>query len=149
MLSRLSLTDTPIPITPYLQAGVDHTTQERHTLGTGGTALNIDKLSATRLSYGGGAQINQTIGEKASLQINSQYLRHVGDTETALFSRFGRSDQGFSASGGTVEEQFLIETNMGLDIQTDDLSGRLSLEGFAEFGDLEGFGGRLSLATSF
>ncbi len=136
------------PISPFVQFSADKMSQDSVRLGAGSAALDIDDIDASRTTLGAGLKFSQALGESGFFRLTGTALRHSGDTDTAFSSRFVSSSSGnsFTTFGEDVETQYIIDLGVGLNIGT---GMEMRLDGFGEFGDLEGYGGRVTIAKLF
>ena len=138
------------PIKPFVQFSSDTLDQEAVSIGSGAAALDVDDIEASRRSIGAGAAVDLDLKNNLGLVLRGTGLFHSGDTDTAFYSSFassGNDGNRFMTVGEEVEQQFIIEGSL---VKTGNEGGlMLRADGFAEFGDLEGFGARLNVGHRF
>jgi len=146
---RYTLTETGLPVQPFIHAGFDHIRQSESQLGQSSAALMLQDYNGSRVSYGVGAKLNQDLGESGFIKLNAYALRYTGDTDiglTSSFARAGSDGSSFTTNTTDVKQQIILDGSIGLSIgkQT-----QLGFEGFSEFGDLSASGGRVKFGTKF
>ena len=137
-------------VRPFIQGGIDGVKQDAASLGNASAALNTDKIDANRTTFGGGATFETSLGSNGYLSLSGTGLFHSGDTDAAFNSSFaGTSGTGnnFVTVGEDIEEQYILDLSIGKLGKDNGLI--FGLDGFVEFGDLEGYGGRVRLGKRF
>jgi hypothetical protein len=138
-------------IKPFLLVSTDGYNQSGARTGSGtATALTIDGYSADRLSYGFGAMVQHEWSEASRVMLSATSLHHTGDTSSALVSDFAAPGLGtlnsFVINGRNIADQYLFEGELAHEYA----SGlTVSVQGYAQFGDLEGLGAQFRLARKF
>ncbi|WP_430429974.1 hypothetical protein [Parasphingorhabdus sp.] len=152
IFSRLTLDgigDKAWAIKPHLLVGYNQTSQDALTLGSGATALAIQSGKFDRFTFGYGFTLEQNFNNNMALKVGVSGVHHSDDTQSSLASRFvsgAAGTQPFSTIGKNIQDQYLFETS--LDHNLGD-GWTASVNGYIEFGDLEGFGGLLKIGKRF
>jgi len=163
-------------VTPAACTGPDgtqaHTIEDGETLVCEGVVLEpinstVDNLNRARLQTGQAADIyveklEQSLGYVELGAVFDQALtdrigafgrlagvQYFGDTETAFVSNFigaPAGTQAFRTIGDTVQQQVEVDAYLSIALPTD---FELSAGGFAEAGDLEAQGARITLKKTF
>ena len=139
----------PWTIKPYVLAAVTSTKQDAFRLGNGVTAINVDKVSDNRQTLGYGARYDHEFSDAVSVQLDATAMHHFGGTRTDLVSSFeaaGPNATSFVVTGKEISTQYLVQGSLGYKLDSGLQAG---IGGFAEFGDLEGYGGRVTIAKTF
>ena len=134
------------PIRPFVSVSYDHLSQDAVSLiGFGATNLAIESTSLDRITFGYGARMSQH-WDKTTFELGAAGYHYRGDTQTFLNSRFldaGPAGSSFITSGFDIQNQFKIDAGLSQGIGE---GWEFSVDGFVEFGDLEGFGGIISIS---
>ena len=136
-------------IKPYVLTAIVSTRQDDFQLGNGVTAVNTDKVQTTRQTIGYGARWGHKFSEVVSMQIDATAMHHLGGTQTDLVSSFdaaGPNAANFNVAGKEIKAQYLLQGSLGYKMESGLTAG---IGAFGEFGDLEGFGGRVTIAKTF
>jgi hypothetical protein len=138
-------------IKPYLLVTTDGYNQSSVRIGSGAaTALNIERFSADRVSYGVGAMMQHEWSEASRLMLRATSLHHTGDTSAALSTHFAAPGLGttnaFTINGRDIEDQYLFEGEL-IHEYASGLS--ISVQSYAQYGDLEGMGAQFRLSRKF
>jgi len=138
-------------VKPHLLVAADQYSQSPDTLGsTGVTSLSTGSFNLERTSIGFGATLDHQWSEHSSLSLSATSLHHFGDTATNLVSDFVAPGLGsglsFDIIGREIEQQYLLQG----DINSEFSNGfSVSVQGFAQFGDMEGLGGQIRVSRKF
>ena len=137
-------------VRPHLLVAADRYDQNAQMIGYGTTTvIASDSFQLDRVSYGYGATFEHQWGTGSALEISATSLRHSGDAAAAFSSSFaapGLSAVGFNIAGREIEQQYIVQGRFRSEL-ADGLT--VSVEGFAEFGDLEGAGAEVRLSKRF
>jgi len=138
-------------VQPYVMATADHYAQEAFTIGAGQAyAMDVSKMEMTRISYSAGARFMHEIGDSTDFALHTAAIFHTGDTQSEFGGRFvgggAVSNNGYVVTGRDVQTQYLIEGGVQHEM---DNGFDLGVSGFAEFGDSEANGLRLTLSRDF
>ena len=135
---------------PRIKAGLNVFEQNRERLETGQAAdIYVEKLEQSRGYVELGAVFDQALTDRIGAFGRLAGVQYFGDTETAFVSNFigaPAGTHGFRTIGDTVEKQVEVEAYLSIDLPTD---FELSAGGFAEAGDLEAQGARITLKKTF
>jgi hypothetical protein len=135
---------------PQVKLGLNSVQQNRARLQTGNDAdIFVAKREQSRGFVELGALFDQTLTERISLSGRLAGVQYFGDTDTAFVARFADAAPdapAFRTQGDSVEQQLEIEAYLNLALPLD---YELSAGGFAEIGDLEAQGARVTLRKTF
>ena len=138
------------PVKPFVQFSTDTLDQEAVSIGSGAAALDVEDIEASRRTIGAGAAVDLDLSENIGVVLRGTGLFHSGDTDTAFYSSFassGNDGNRFMTVGEEVDKQYIIEGSL---VRAGSENGlMIRADGFAEFGDLEGFGARLNIGHRF
>ena len=137
------------PFVPFVQFSADTVEQEQVSFGSGATALTSEEIESTRTSFGAGLKFEKSFENAFYIKATGTALFHGGDTDASFDSRFNSATAdgtSFTTIGEAVEEQFILDGGLGRNFSD---GWAVNVNGFAEFGDFEGFGGRLYLEKQF
>jgi hypothetical protein len=136
---------------PYVLLSADTYDQSGASIGGGTlTAINIEAYDAQRVSYGYGATLQHWFGPRTALQLTASGLHHTGDTGSAFASDFTAPGLGnansFGTAGREINDQYLLESRFSHSYEGG-LS--VSVQGYAQSGDIESLGGVIRIAHKF
>lgn len=152
IFSRLTLDgigDKAWAIKPHLMVGYNKTSQDALTLGNGPTALATQSGNFDRFTFGYGLTLEQSFNNNTALKVGVSGVHHSDDTQSLLTSRFvsgGAGAQPFNTTGKSIRDQYLFETSLDQNLGD---GWTASVNGYVEFGDLEGFGGLIKIGKRF
>ncbi len=152
IFSRLTLDgigDKVWAIKPHLMVGYNKTSQDALTLGNGATALATQSGNFDRFTFGYGLMLEQRLNYNTAIKVGVSGVHHSDDTQSLLTSRFvagGTGAQPFNTTGKSIRDQYLFETGLDQNLGN---GWTASVNGYLEFGDLEGFGGLLKVGKRF
>ena len=147
--AQYTLTDSKLPVQPFVQAGFDHIRQSETQLGQSTAALTLKDYDGSRVSYGIGARYDQDLGDSGFIKLDAYALRYAGDTDiglTSSFTRAGTNASTFTTDTANVRQQFILDGSAGLKLGT---HTNIGVEGFSEFGDITAYGGRVKVGAKF
>ncbi len=137
------------PVQPFVSISYDSFSQDAVSLtGSTVTDISIDALDLDRVSFGYGIRADQKLGA-TSLKLGFTGFYHTGDTQSNLTTRFlsaAPNGATFLSSGFDIETQYIADIGVEHEFGK---GWRVSLDGYAEFGDLEGYGGLFTLGKRF
>jgi hypothetical protein len=137
-------------VRPHLLVAADRYDQNAQTIGAGRvTAIASDSFQLDRVSYGYGASIAHQWGVGTALEISATSLRHGGDAASAFSSSFaapGLDAVSFNTTGREIEQQYILQGRLTSQ-QADGYA--ISIQGFAQFGDLDGAGAEVRVSKRF
>lgn len=137
------------PIRPFVSVAYDNYSQDALTLrGTGPSGVIIGATELERVTFGYGARFVTNFGG-TQINLGATGYHFTGDTEAALSSNFfnlGQTSTPFTTGAFDIESQFKLDGTIS---QSFGDGWKLSAGGFAEFGDLEGFGGTFKVSVRF
>ena len=137
------------PIRPFVSVAYDNYSQDALTLrGMGPSGVVIAETELERVTFGYGARFVTTFGG-TQINLGATGYHFTGDTEAALSSNFfnlGATAIPFATQAFDIENQFKLDGTISHTFGGD---WSLSATGFGEFGDLEGYGGKISLGVRF
>ena len=136
------------PVQPFVSISYDSLSQDSVTLSGGAANLVIDKAKIERITFGYGLRLDQNFVATA-LRLGVSGYHHSGDTQAILSSRFaatGPTGPSFVTLGHDIQNQYEIDAGL-----TQNLGGgwSISVDGYATFGDIEGYGGLLRIGKRF
>ncbi|WP_143182699.1 autotransporter outer membrane beta-barrel domain-containing protein [Parasphingorhabdus marina] len=135
-------------VKPHLMVAWDNVYQGSMTIGEGATALVTGKGDFDRTTFGYGLSMNHQWTGKTRLHASLTGYHFVGDTQIGFGSSFANNSAAtsFVTTGEDVRHQYVVESGVEHDF------GRgwsLSADAFAEFGDLQAYGGMFKLTKRF
>ena len=138
------------PVKPYILGAWETVHQDGFNIGnTADTSLDISGVTADRFTIGYGAVVDHAWDQGTFIQIRASGLHHFGDTPSVLASQFTSVSNGgldFATTGSRVNDQYLIEANVGHRFGN---GWTIAAEAEGQFGDLQGYTGRLRLTKRF
>jgi len=137
-------------IKPHVLAAYETVIQDEFTIGNDtATAIGINEERADRYTLGYGATLDHDWGEGSYAQLRASGLHHFGDTQASLVSQFTSSSVNgfnFATQGKEIKNQYVVEGAIGRSLGA---GWTGAAEAFAEFGDIEGYGGRVRFKKTF
>ena len=135
-------------VKPHVMVAWDNVYQGGLTVGNGTSALITEKGNFDRTTFGYGLTMNHQWTEKTRIRAALSGYHFVGDTEIGLGSSFANNSAAtsFVTTGEDIRHQYVVESGIEHDFGQ---GWSLSADGFAEFGDLEAYGGMIKLKKRF
>jgi len=136
-------------IKPYVLASAMSTRQNSFQLGSGITAVNVEKTTTNRQTLGFGARVNHEFGETVSVSLDASSMHHFGETNSDINSSFdaaGASASSFNITGKDIRNQYLVRGNLNFNLGDDVNAG---IGGFRGLGDIENFGAQATISKTF
>ncbi|MEO9470324.1 autotransporter domain-containing protein, partial [Parasphingorhabdus sp.] len=135
-------------IKPHIMVAWDNVYQSGMTVGDGTTAFVTDKGNFDRTTFGYGLTMNHQWTEKTRIRAGLSGYHYVGDTLIGFNSSFlnNSGSTSFITTGEDIRNQYVVESGIEHSFGQ---GWSLSADAFAEFGDLQGYGGLLKLTKRF
>lgn len=135
-------------IKPHLMVAWDNVYQSGMTVGDGTTAFVTDKGNFDRTTFGYGLTMDHQWTDKTRIHAGLSGYHYVGDTQIGFNSTFVNNNgaTSFITTGEDIRNQYVVESGIE---HTFGQGWSLSADAFAEFGDLQAYGGLLKLTKRF
>ncbi|MEL6875360.1 MAG: autotransporter outer membrane beta-barrel domain-containing protein, partial [Pseudomonadota bacterium] len=135
-------------VKPHLMVAWDNVYQSGMTVGDGTTAFITEKGNFDRTTFGYGLTMNHQWTDQTRIHAGLSGYHFVGDTQIGFDSTFVKNSgaTSFITTGEDIRNQYVVESGIEHSFGQ---GWSFSADAFAEFGDLQAYGGLLKLTKQF